>query len=285
MYFEESFVTLADQIEHQKKLTKSAKLNRSSGSKELRHSLDASVVSAKLAASQKLLNVKGYVGQLCERWTLNDSIIAVRKSLVVETSDESDSDSDSEQVENAFEPDADFDSVYGPCDMRCLALVAENNMEAALKDFVLTHKNLLKKFRLTGTEMTMMMLKEVYGDDSSVIYGPVCMEARCGGYIQLATLISANQVGAMVFFQDPLSASSDNRDVEFMNRQAWKHNVLYMNNPASAHAGVFTLRSALTQARCDLIPSFFFSLESPAVKVCRKRMTSTNEEQDLMIMQ
>ena len=112
--------------------------------------MNVTFISKKLAASQKLLNVKG---------------------LIVDDSSDS---SDSEDEIEIEEANADFDSVYSPADMRCLALISHNHMKPAMKHFVETHKNLLKKFRLTGTNTTMSMLREVFGDDPTVLYGPTC---------------------------------------------------------------------------------------------------------------
>lgn len=70
--------------------------------------------------------------------------------------------------------DTEFNSVYGPNEMRCLALVSHNGMKDTMKKFVIAHKNVLKKFRLTGTQSTMTMLKSVFKGDDSIVYGPVC---------------------------------------------------------------------------------------------------------------
>lgn len=276
---EESTLSFAEQIEHQKTLSQSAKLNRSSGSIKLKQSLDSSVVSSRLASSQKLLNVKGYVGQLCGQMAIRKNLKLHLDNSESEIESDSESDSDNENTSNMFDPDADFESIFGPCDMRCLALIAQDHMEDALKDFVLTHKNLLRKFRLTGSWKTMAILKKVYEDDLSLVYGPTCGDGIVGGYAEIATLMTANQLGGMVFFQDPLAHNAEaDGDVEFLNRQAWKQNIMCMNNPASAHAGVYTLRAALKEGRCDLIPSFFFNLESPSVVVEKSRLRGVQQK-------
>merc|ERR1711907_921346 len=66
----------------------------------------------------------------------------------------------------------EFKSEFEPNEMRCLALVAHNHMKPAMRDFVISHKEILRKFRLTGTNTTMAMLREVFGDDPTVQYGP-----------------------------------------------------------------------------------------------------------------
>ena len=53
-------------------------------------------------------------------------------------------------VQNVLDMDPEFDSFFGPKDMRLLALVSHNNMKHAMREFVVANKNVLKKFRLTG---------------------------------------------------------------------------------------------------------------------------------------
>ena len=60
----------------------------------------------------------------------------------------------------------------GPEDMRCLALISHNHMKPAMREFVEAHREVLKCFRLTGTNSTMTMLRQVLGEDAS--FGPAC---------------------------------------------------------------------------------------------------------------
>merc|ERR1711907_168014 len=75
----------------------------------------------------------------------------------------------------------EFKSEFEPNEMRCLALVAHNHMKPAMRDFVISHKEILRKFRLTGTNTTMAMLREVFGDDPTVQYGPSFASGPLGG--------------------------------------------------------------------------------------------------------
>lgn len=174
--------------------------------------------------------------------------------------------------------DPKFESRYSPFEMRCLALVAHNHMKPAMKNFVLANKNLLKKFRLTGTNTTMTMLREVFGDDPSVEYGPTCTSGPLGGDAELVAVMCTENLGGCVFFQDPMSAHPHSADIECLNRQANVHNVLMMPNPASAFAIMTTLRIALKEGRAELIPSFFSTLESPSVAEYKKRQKKVVEE-------
>mmetsp|Transcript_8929 Transcript_8929/g.13166 ORF Transcript_8929/g.13166 Transcript_8929/m.13166 type:complete len:259 (+) Transcript_8929:52-828(+) len=232
------------QLFRQEKLLANAKASaKQSGT--LKASLKSSVITKQLAKTQALLNID-------------------------DSDSDSDSDSDDEEYE-AIDFDADFESKFKPEEMRCFALVAHNHMKPAMKEFVLAHKNLLKKFRLTGTNTTMSMLREVFGNDPNVVYGPTCSSGPLGGDAELVALMCTANLGGMVFFVDPMDAHPHAADIACLNRQANVHNIFYMNNPASAHAGTHVLRTALKEERTDLIPSFFFTLKSPSVQEYQKR--------------
>jgi len=176
--------------------------------------------------------------------------------------------------------DASFESAFPPSEMRCLALVAHNHMKPAMKAFVLANKNLLKHFRLTGTNTTMTMLREVFGDDPSVEYGPTCTSGPLGGDAELVAVMCTENLGGCVFFQDPMSAHPHTADIECLNRQANVHNIIMMSNPATAFAVLTTLRIALKEGRAELIPSFFQTLESPSVaeyKVRQAKVVQKNK--------
>jgi hypothetical protein len=64
----------------------------------------------------------------------------------------------------------DFKSRFKAEEMRSVALIAHNHMKPAMKKFVMEHKAVLSKFRLTGTGTTMKMLEEVFGKDHMVSY-------------------------------------------------------------------------------------------------------------------
>lgn len=161
---------------------------------------------------------------------------------------------------------APFESMFKPSEMRCLALVAHNHMKPAMKEFVINNKELLKKFRLTGTNSTMTMLKETFGDDPKVKYGPTCTSGPLGGDAQLCAQMCLEDIGAIVFFMDPMSAHPHQADIDSLVRLSNVHNVLIMPNPTSAYATLHTLRIALKEGNDWMIPSFFMTLESPAVK-------------------
>mmetsp|Transcript_3736 Transcript_3736/g.8325 ORF Transcript_3736/g.8325 Transcript_3736/m.8325 type:complete len:116 (+) Transcript_3736:161-508(+) len=65
-------------------------------------------------------------------------------------------------------------SLYGPNQMRCLRLLGSSfsPMKETMMTFVIANKQVLKKFRLTGTNSTMTMLKSIFAGDDSVVFGP-----------------------------------------------------------------------------------------------------------------
>ena len=89
-----------------------------------------------------------------------------------------------------YEMESTFKSAFKPTEMRQLALVAHNHMKPAMKVFIETHAEILKKFRITGTNTTISMCKAVFGeDDPDVVYGATCSSGPLGGDAQIATLI------------------------------------------------------------------------------------------------
>lgn len=184
-------------------------------------------------------------------------------------------ESDDKEEDDTF--DAPFESKFAPGQMRCLALVAHNHMKPAMKQFVLANKNLLRHFRLTGTNTTMTMLREVFGDDPSIEFGPTCTSGPLGGDAELVAVMCTENLGGCVFFQDPMSAHPHTADIECLNRQANVHNVIMMPNPATAFAVLTTFRIALKEGRPELIPSFFQTLESPSVAEYKVRQAKVVE--------
>eukprot|EP00985_Skeletonema_marinoi_P031256 scaffold37305_cov146-Skeletonema_marinoi.AAC.1 len=164
---------------------------------------------------------------------------------------------------------APFTSTFAPNEMRQLALVAHNHMKPAMKQFIETYSEILKKFRITGTQTTMKMCKSMWGeDDPAIHYGLTCTSGPLGGDAQIAALMCMEDLGGIIFFVDPLSAHPHQADIDSLLRLANCGNVIVCSNPASASSMMHTLRSALLKGERarGIIPSFFETLESPAVE-------------------
>lgn len=164
---------------------------------------------------------------------------------------------------------APFTSTFAPNEMRQLALVAHNHMKPAMKQFIETYSEILKKFRITGTQTTMKMCKSMWGeDDPAIHYGLTCTSGPLGGDAQIAALMCMEDLGGIIFFVDPLSAHPHQADIDSLLRLANCGNVIVCPNPASASSMMHTLRCALLKGERarGMIPSFFETLESPAVE-------------------
>lgn len=216
---------------------------------------------------------------------VNPELAGLSSEALEEIAEGDDDLDDMEEVElgiyNQFLP---FESVYKPEEMRCLALIAHNCMKPALKKFVQTYHQLLRKFRLTGTASTMRMVKAVIGDDPSVKYGPTCTSGPLGGDAQLSALMCMEDLGGAVFFIDPLTSHPHQADIDSLTRLANVHNIIIMPNPSSACAMCYLLRDALEKGYKHMISSFFSTLESPAVAQYKLQqdalVKSLNEEHD-----
>jgi len=179
--------------------------------------------------------------------------------------------------------DVEFESAFAPEDMRCLALVAHNHMKPAMREFVEKNKNVLKKFRLTGTNTTMTMLTEVFADDPAVKYGPTCQSGPLGGDAELVALMVMEELGGQIFLQDPMDAHPHRADIDCLNRQANVHDILQASNPSTAYGMIGMLRMALRSGNRGLLASFFETEYSPSVveflerELTVKESTTTNK--------
>lgn len=148
-------------------------------------------------------------------------------------------------------------------EMRCLALISHNNMKGAMKEFVLKHQEVLKRFRLTGTNSTMTMLKSVLGE-KDVVYGPTCSSGPLGGDAEVGALMCVEDLGGMIFFTDPLDPHPHAADIVALIRMADLHNVVHASNPSTGDALVRVLKEGLTDP--ERIPTFFTTNLSPAIE-------------------
>ena len=152
-----------------------------------------------------------------------------------------------------------FESKIRPDEMRCHALVAHNLMKPVMKMFIESHSEILKKFRLTGTNTTMTMCRNVFGEDNEdVSYGPTFTSGPLGGDAQLSALMCLEDLGGLIFFIDPLSAHPHQPDIDSLVRLANVHNVLLCPNPTTAIGMMWMMREGSGPgpiwAQCPKIP-------------------------------
>ena len=117
-------------------------------------------------------------------------------------------------------------------------------------------------------------LREVFGKDPDVSYGPSCKSGPLGGDAQLVAMAVTGQLGGCIFFIDPMDSHPHSADIECLVRQGNVHNILMMNNPCTAHVSMNTFRIALKMGRMEMIPSFFFDMESPSVEAYKQRQNA-----------
>ena len=100
------------------------------------------------------------------------------------------------------------------------------------------------------------------------------------GDAELVALMCAGLLGGMLFFQDPMSAHPHQSDIECLVRQALVHNTMMANTPTSAVMMMQVFRMALKERGMpELMPSFFFTLQSPAVtayKAAQKKVIASH---------
>lgn len=150
-------------------------------------------------------------------------------------------------------------------EMKSIALIAHNNMKPTLKRFVEHNRDMLKKFRITGTNTTIKMVKSIFGDEEGIVYGQACTSGPLGGDAQLAGQIASQEIGCVFFFVDPLSAHPHQADIDSLVRLINVHNIMFASNPSSAQALMQILKMGLDIQ--DIIPGMFHDaiLTSPCV--------------------
>mmetsp|Transcript_22516 Transcript_22516/g.45937 ORF Transcript_22516/g.45937 Transcript_22516/m.45937 type:complete len:410 (+) Transcript_22516:304-1533(+) len=222
---------------------------------------------------------------LCVQDSNVKSGVDMGKSMMLDFDELMDETGETGDPTNALS-DPDFRPAFSASDMRCLALVSHNGMKTTMRQFVIANKNLLKKFRLTGTNSTMTMLKEVFKDEppGTIVYGPACASGPLGGDAELVAHMVGGRIGVIIFFCDPMDSHPHRADIDCLLRQALVHNTMMAETPTSALMLLQCLRMALEgEGRPELIPSFFFSLQSPTVEAYKKNQRKMVEEQKKMV--
>ena len=140
--------------------------------------------------------------------------------------------------------------------------------------------------------MVPRICKTLWGEDNpNVEYGLACTSGPLGGDAQIAALMCLEDLGGVIFFIDPLSAHPHQADIDSLVRLCICGNVILCVNPSSAMSVMHTFKRALEKGSKGMvserrprnrapflpsetsnleiltqIPSFFETLESPAVE-------------------
>lgn len=127
--------------------------------------------------------------------------------------------------------------------MNIIALIAHDKKKLELALFALQHKDVLARYQLIATGTTGGILQSKAGlTIERVLSGPL------GGDQQIGARIAEEQVKAVIFFRDPLTAQPHEPDVSALVRLCDVHNIPLASNPASAEALMYWLRAELDEA-------------------------------------
>ncbi|MFC4638022.1 methylglyoxal synthase [Deinococcus hohokamensis] len=124
---------------------------------------------------------------------------------------------------------------------RQVALIAHDKKKLELAMFALTHRETLAHFPLVATGTTGSVLQKQTGlEVERVLSGPL------GGDQQIGARLALEQVLAVFFFRDPLTAQPHEPDVSALVRLCDVHDIPLATNPASAEALMLWLRTQVS---------------------------------------
>ncbi len=113
--------------------------------------------------------------------------------------------------------------------MKTIALIAHDRKKQEMVAFVRAHKELLARHLLIATATTGALVAEEIGlDVTRYLSGPL------GGDLQIGARIAAQEVDAVIFLRDPLTAQPHEPDITALLRVCDVHNVPVATNEATA---------------------------------------------------
>ena len=78
-------------------------------------------------------------------------------------------------------------------------------------------------------------------------------------------MLCKEQLGGVIFFQDPLESHAHSGDIESLLRNVKIYNIMHASTTTSATMMMHALRHGLEQGMPELLPSFFTTLQCPSV--------------------
>lgn len=119
-----------------------------------------------------------------------------------------------------------------------IALIAHDEKKEEIVQFCQTHEGFLRQCTLVATGTTGRRIQEATElKVERLLSGPY------GGDQQIGALVAAEEVHAVLFFRDPLTAQPHEPDITALLRVCDVHNVPLATNAATAEHIVFSLRS------------------------------------------
>ena len=121
--------------------------------------------------------------------------------------------------------------------MKKIALIAHDNMKNDLVEFTKKHVDFFKKYPLVATGTTGKRIAEATGFEIHRYQsGPI------GGDQQIGADIAMNEMEAVFFFRDPLTAQPHEPDISALIRLADVHKIPIATNQSTAELLVTALK-------------------------------------------
>lgn len=121
--------------------------------------------------------------------------------------------------------------------MKKIALIAHDNMKNDLVEFSKKHADFFKKYPLVATGTTGKKIAEATGlEIHRYQSGPI------GGDQQIGADIAMNEIEAVFFFRDPLTAQPHEPDISALIRLADVHKIPIATNQSTAELLVSALK-------------------------------------------
>lgn len=117
-----------------------------------------------------------------------------------------------------------------------VAVIAHDKKKPELLAFAAEHVGILRQWKLVATGQTGKLLHEQLGlEVEAVAHGPE------GGDLVIGARVANNQIAAVLFFRDPLTAQPHEPDVSALMRVCDVHAVPLATNRGTADAVIHTL--------------------------------------------
>jgi len=128
--------------------------------------------------------------------------------------------------------------------MKSVALIAHDRKKLDLAMFARDHAHVLSRFPLVATGTTGQVLVEKTGLDVQRL-----MSGPDGGDLQVGARVAEDQVLAVIFFRDPLTAQPHEPDVSALMRICDVHQVPLATNLGTAKAIVAWLEERVEDGK------------------------------------
>jgi len=109
-----------------------------------------------------------------------------------------------------------------------MAIIAHDGRKPEMVAFLLEHKSILEKIDLIATGTTGLHVMNAGLPVTRVKSGPK------GGDAQIACKIVEGEIGAVIFFRDPMGKHPHEPDIQMLMRICDLYNVPLATNPAAA---------------------------------------------------